>query len=184
MSDNISHIIIQDNCEGSILKKDELYNLITKTADLFQSVPWKLRYKKSIHGASLETIFDRATSENGNITVIKTKTGEIIGVFSPVNWKRSKLWKFYGTGETFLFKIDNDSSIAFFEWNLTAKNKSCVLAYNYEGLFVGGLDNPALKINSCVNEGSSYDNEIFGNGKLAKNENFEIEDLEIWSNIY
>ena len=186
---------IKGNCQTStIINSEKLQELISSLNTFYSSCPWELTYRKSLHGSSLTTLHKKnSVRTTGNITLVRTKANLVFGLFASTNWDKDNQFKYYGNGESLLFKwccpLLHDLRI--YKWNNMSKDKEHLLCTTSEGLSVGVLENPALMIEVNISEGISYPSDIFNNPSLHANEcsqdanddsEFKISDLEIWCN--
>ena len=95
---------------------------------------WKLVYSTLRHGISLNTFYRHTAANNGpTILVIQDKAGHVFGGFASGVWKIKE--RFFGSGETFLFKLVPDLKI--YTW--TGKNEFFMLGKSDSIQMGGGL---------------------------------------------
>ena len=75
----------------------------------------KLCYSSDEHGISITTFYTKAEQYEPTILVIKTTDQEVFGAYCSSTWNERNLkddkglrQRYFGTGETFLFKIGDD----------------------------------------------------------------------------
>lgn len=64
-----------------------------------------LRYSMVRDGGSIQTFLEHAGRSKYSILAIETTDGEVFGAFTSAPWKKD--WNYFGTGESFLWKMRN-----------------------------------------------------------------------------
>jgi hypothetical protein len=88
---------------------------------LQSSLPWSkrgeaffLQYSMVRDGASLDTLLDKVRGVQYSVLAIETMNGEVFGGFVGQAWERSSSdYHFYGTGESFLWRVPMQRSSSF-----------------------------------------------------------------------
>jgi len=177
---------------------------------LVQEENFFLKYSLARDGASLMTLLERARNSPRTILAIKTVDGDIFGAFTSSPW-HDKGNNFYGSGESFLWRSNNDFvdsrddtcyaedlrvskfSVEAFSW--TGANRNVQMS-NLKRLIVGGGE-PEIKestngnswgfgltLDGDLSRGSSCSCATFGSPCLSKSperEFFHVENVELWS---
>ena len=95
---------------------EKLQHLLHFSTSVFRFSPWKLYFKASVHGFSAVTLTENCSSSKPYLTVIKTKTGNIIGCFQSTGWRLFELKEFYGNGEGFVFTYSDGKIPKVWKW--------------------------------------------------------------------
>lgn len=84
---------------------------------------------------------------------------------------------FYGTGESFLFKVDShNKDLAIY----TATMQNCYFCYcDKEGIGMGSDEHYGLFIDCTLNKGSSHCCKTYANAVLSDGNHFMIKDIEV-----
>eukprot|EP00924_Labyrinthula_sp_SR-Ha-C_P015468 maker-scaffold_4-snap-gene-0.9-mRNA-1 protein AED:0.00 eAED:0.00 QI:78/1/1/1/1/1/3/118/497 len=92
---------------------------------------WYKLYSNSIDGLNLDTFYTAVEDEDDTVVLIETTKGEIFGAFMTEAWKKNSRGKYYGTGESFVFKFCNNklndiySELPFNNSDTIALKKGC-----------------------------------------------------------
>jgi len=183
---------------------------------IYHSFPKRLRIKRSLtllyslqnHGSSLSTFYERSNAGYGTaqILVIKDDNDNIFGCFTAEPFKINN--GFYGTGESFLFKVqkpktlgrrknfgiarnhskdsamsDNGESkngeVKVFPW---AKTNYLFINSTHEYVAVGsGSGKYGIWCDNQFQRGQSYPTDTFHNETLSGTEHFNIVNVELWT---
>ncbi|XP_010752651.2 nuclear receptor coactivator 7 isoform X1 [Larimichthys crocea] len=141
-----------------------------------QGYPWQLVYSTAIHGSSLKTLYrNMAGLDSPVLLVIKDMHKKVFGAFSSDPFKVSKYC--YGTGETFLFSFNPEFQA--YKWS---GENSYFVSGNLESLQIGGGGGGfALWLDADLYHGSSFSCPTFHNASLSTQEDFIVQDLEVWT---
>lgn len=145
---------------------------------------WHLVYSLEQHGASLTTLYDRSRPAHNvvvkppHVIVIKTRSKEVFGAYINEEFRLSEHRRFYGNGECFLWRLDNNGVVKPFKY--TGANDFVI--YNTpDYLSMGGGDGHyGLWVDQSLDKGFSSHTLTFDNEPLASNGHFEIIGLEVW----
>lgn len=84
---------------------------------------------------------------------------------------------FYGTGESFLFKLDQENNdLAIYSATM---NNYFFCYCDHEGIGMGSDEHHGLFIDHSLNKGSSHCCKTYGNAVLTNSSHFEIYDVEV-----
>ncbi|XP_059510340.1 nuclear receptor coactivator 7 isoform X3 [Stegostoma tigrinum] len=138
--------------------------------------PWLLAYSTSLHGFSLKTLYRKvANADSPVLLVLKDTCGQVFGALTSHPPRPSD--RFNGTGETFLYTFNPDFKI--FQWT---GNNSFFTKGSSDSLAIGGGSGHfGLWLDEDLNHGRSNPCETFNNVVLSKNEDFKVQDLEVWT---
>ncbi|XP_042345977.1 nuclear receptor coactivator 7 isoform X2 [Plectropomus leopardus] len=141
-----------------------------------QGYPWQLVYSTAIHGSSLKTLYrNMAGLDSPVLLVIKDMDKKVFGAFSSDPFKVSKYC--YGTGETFLFSFNPE-----FQPYMWSGENSYLVSGNLESLQIGGGGGGfGLWLDADLYRGSSFSCPTFRNASLSTQEDFIVQDLEVWT---
>mmetsp|Transcript_26459 Transcript_26459/g.25333 ORF Transcript_26459/g.25333 Transcript_26459/m.25333 type:complete len:372 (-) Transcript_26459:49-1164(-) len=147
------------------------------TMQQFES--WKLLYSVLNDGADLGSFFRRTKNHKYTLTIVETMNGEIFGGFNSVEWLPATI-KFYGSGESFIFKFDSEDNIEHYPWS--GANDFFVWSSHERIAMGGGGDGFAFVLDSDFRTGESYRCATYGNPVLVDKEkgSFEIANVESW----
>uniref|UniRef100_M4A2N1 Nuclear receptor coactivator 7-like n=1 Tax=Xiphophorus maculatus TaxID=8083 RepID=M4A2N1_XIPMA len=141
-----------------------------------QGYPWQLVYSTINHGSSLKTLYrNMADLDSPVLLVIRDMHKKVFGAFSSDPFRVSKYC--YGTGETFLFSFNPD----FQQYRWSGENSYFVNG-NWESLQIGGGGAGfALWLDADLYHGASFSCPTFRNAPLSTNEDFIVQDVEVWT---
>ncbi|XP_060703554.1 nuclear receptor coactivator 7 isoform X1 [Hemiscyllium ocellatum] len=138
--------------------------------------PWRLAYSTYLHGFSLKTLYRKvANADSPVLLVLKDTCGQVFGALT--SHPPRPCDHFNGTGETFLYTFNPDFKI--FQWT---GNNSFFTKGSSDSLAIGGGSGHfGLWLDEDLNHGRSHPCETFNNIVLSKNEDFKVQDLEVWT---
>ncbi|KAI0309573.1 TLD-domain-containing protein [Amylostereum chailletii] len=149
---------------------------------------WTLLYSLDQHGISLHTLYERCGAHigGGALVVVRDAADAVFGAWMGEGVRREK-GGYYGSGESFLWKMQADGGLKVFKW--TGKNEYVALCEPDYISFGGGDGTYGLYLDDTLYDGSSarcptFDNEPLcapgpkkaGTGTVA----FECVGLEVW----
>ncbi|XP_078423456.1 nuclear receptor coactivator 7 [Cetorhinus maximus] len=138
--------------------------------------PWLLAYSTSLHGFNLKTLYRRvANTDSPVLLVLKDTHGQVFGALTSHPPRPSD--RFYGTGETFLYTFSLDFKI--FQW--TGENSFFIKGSSDSLAIGGGSGHFGLWLDEDLNHGRSNPCATFNNIVLSRNEDFKVQDLEVWT---
>ncbi|KAI5612081.1 hypothetical protein C0J50_0749, partial [Silurus asotus] len=151
----------------------QLFNALPATLRLCE---WVLAYRTQSHGSSLRTLY-RNTSEMDTcmIVLIKDTYGQVFGIVCSAPLRVSSTY--YGTGQTFLFSFSPHLQV--YKW--TGVNSYFIKGSMDSLLFGGGLGRSGLWLHADLLRGRSQRCETFDNAVLSSEEDFVINELEVWA---
>ncbi|XP_072029090.1 LOW QUALITY PROTEIN: oxidation resistance protein 1-like [Amphiura filiformis] len=138
---------------------------------------WSLLYSTSIHGFSLTSLYrSMRTVDSPILLVVKDADNTIFGSLVSCGLKISD--HYYGTGETFLFKFQEDD-LECYKW--TGENNFFVKG-DKDSLAIGGGDGTfGLWLDGDLYHGRSRSCKTFANSILSQQEDFVIANIEAWN---
>ncbi|KAJ8347974.1 hypothetical protein SKAU_G00265630 [Synaphobranchus kaupii] len=148
------------------------YHLPART----QGYPWQLVYSTAVHGTSLKTLYRNLTDLDCPVLlVIKDMDNQVFGAFSTHPFRVSE--HCYGTGETFLFSFSPEIKV--FHWS---GENSYFVKGNTDSLQLGGGGGHfGLWVDADLYHGSSSTCSTFRNPPLSSEQDFTVQDLEVWA---
>ena len=164
-----------------------------------------LKFSMIRDGAGFETLLSKIKGSTRTVIAVETTKGEVFGSFTSEAWKIQP--KYFGTGESFLWRIKGSRLIEEHEENSRLDSDievypftgldTCVQKCTHDQLIVGGgpwndKDCPfetepkssGLVIHENLQKGSSGTCATFANRALSKLDfqgTFEISNLEVWT---
>ncbi len=166
--------------ESALLTEVHIEALIDAMPDRFRQHKWELQYSTTRDGISLHTLYRKTAKTAPTVTVVKDRQGHVFGVFAPDPWKVHH--KFYGTGETFVFKLAPE--LAVWHWNQAEhsdeKRNNFFLFSTDDCIAVGGGGHFALWLDEDLLYGNSTVCSTFNNKCLAGSEVFQVLSIEVW----
>ncbi|CAJ1062073.1 nuclear receptor coactivator 7 isoform X2 [Xyrichtys novacula] len=161
---------------SQLLDDHHLKMLATQMPARTQGYSWQLVYSTAVHGSSLKTLYrNMASLDSPVLLVIKDMQKKVFGAFSSDPFKVSKYS--YGTGETFLFSFNPEFQA--YRWS---GENSYFVSGNLESLQIGGGGSGfGLWLDADLYHGSSFSCPTFHNASLSSQEDFIVQDLEVWT---
>ncbi|XP_026228907.1 C2H2-type zinc finger protein isoform X2 [Anabas testudineus] len=170
-------LVLSDNSQ--LLDDVHLQQLATQMPPRTQGYPWQLVYSTAIHGSSLKTLYRNMVDlDSPVLLVVKDMNKKVFGAFSSDSFRVSKYC--YGTGETFLFSFSPDFQA--YRWS---GENSYFVSGSLESLQIGGGGGGfALWLDADLYHGASFSCPTFHNAPLSTEEDFIVQDLEVWTVQY
>ncbi|XP_060794672.1 TLD domain-containing protein 2-like [Neoarius graeffei] len=161
---------------SEVLSITQIQQLTPSLPAMLRMCEWMLVYRTQSHGSSLRTLY-RTTNQLDTcmIILIKDTYGQVFGVFSSAPLRVSSTY--YGTGETFLFSFSPHLQVH--KW--TGVNSYFIKGSVDSLMFGGGLGRFGLWLHSDLLRGRSQQCETFDNDVLSSEEDFIINELEVWA---
>ena len=128
---------------------------------LFKIASWKLLYRMSEHGVSMNTFYTKLGKESTSLVIMEDEHGFKFGAMVHENWQNRD--DFYGNCETMVFGFGNGQKVK--HWEATGKNDM----YQYSDFkcigFGGGFEDGrfALYLGDSMYRGNSIKTECFNN---------------------
>jgi len=161
-----------------VLKAVHFGQLRDACPNRFHESDFRLLYSTREHGISLQTFYQRCRKTLPTIVVIRDSEDAIFGCYASAQWKPDT--KYYGTGESFVFRVDpeNNENLQVFRW--TRSNNY----FQYSGvdhIGIGGGGHFAFHLSGEMYAGISGECETFGSPCLASSMDFKCVTLEMWA---
>ena len=169
---------INDNSfYSSILLNKEEKNLISNWINQNTKIKYKLLFRASDDGDSIETFHKKCDNIGPTLILIKSKKGKRFGGYNPLNWDSTYMYKHHPS--TFLFSLDNKKKYKLKENNV---QYSSVGGKSY---FAFGIGHDLYISDHCTNNSNSYSNPysfmINDFYELTDEKYFSISDYEVYS---
>ncbi|KAG7472389.1 hypothetical protein MATL_G00108310 [Megalops atlanticus] len=161
---------------SSILRINQIHQIAEYLPPRLVQCTWKLAYSALRHGTSLRTLYKGTLGlDCCTLTVIKDTCGQVFGAFCSAPLKVSL--SYYGTGQTFLFSFSPHLKV--YRW--TCGNSYFVKGSIESLVFGGGRGHFGLWVDEDLHHGRSQRCDTFDNDILSTDEDFLINDLEVWA---
>ncbi|XP_076006555.1 TLD domain-containing protein 2 isoform X2 [Genypterus blacodes] len=161
---------------SKLLDDHHLENLCVNMPARTHGHTWQLVYSTAVNGSSLRTLYrNMADLDCPVLLVIKDMQQKVFGAFSSDPFRVSKYC--YGTGETFLFSFSPDFKA--YKWS--GENSYFVSGHRESLQIGGGGGGFGLWLDADLYHGSSYSCPTFHNVPLSTQQDFIVQDLEVWT---
>jgi len=155
--------------------KDVLY-LQYKMPDRHVHDRWELVYSTLRHGISMGTFYTKVAQRAPSLVVVEDSNHHIFGCYATDPWDKSSQ-EYYGSGESFLFKIKPICKV--FKWS---KINDYFMYSSKDFISMGGGgDGYGLWLDSEFDHGSTATCDTFRNEPLSLTEQFRVLRVEVWS---
>jgi len=192
----IHHLVSQ------LLSKDQMMSIWDELPDRISSVKPTLAYSSDEHGVSLTTFFNRVDKYEPSILVIRNINKEVFGAYCSTSWGQRNMkddqglrMRYFGTGETFLFKFKDGSNTATkYEWvkkydsededeegrQKKDRSKELFMSADNTMITVGGGGGTAIYLDENLKFGRTETCTSFNNEPLCSNTDFTISSIEVF----
>ena len=103
LSEKIEKIEL-NSFESTIIENNEEKDLISKWINMKSKIKYKLLFRASQDGDSIQKFHEKCDNKGPTLTIIKSKNGKRFGGYNPVNWDSS--YNYNSHPNTFLFSLD------------------------------------------------------------------------------
>lgn len=155
----------------NLMTDEDANNIRTYLPITLQMRHWKLIYDTRADGTTLVSFYDKTNDQGPTILVVKTDENEVFGGFASESWKKSS--KYYGTGETFLFRCNP------FKVFLWSKKNNYFLFSRDDSIAFGGGGRFGLWLDEEFSYGSGQECATF-EGVISKEEDFKVYAVQVW----
>ena len=169
---------INDNSfYSSILTSIDEKNMISNWINPFTKIKYKLLFRASQDGDSMDTFHEKCDNKGPTLVIIKSKKGKRFGGYNPLSWDSSYTYKNHPF--TFLFSLDKKK-----KYNLIKgyEQYSTVAGNSY---FAFGIGHDLYISDHCTNNLNSYSNpntfDTTENEELTDEKYFSVSDYEVYS---
>ncbi|XP_037987229.1 nuclear receptor coactivator 7 isoform X3 [Motacilla alba alba] len=161
---------------SALLENMHIEQLARRLPARVQGYPWRLAYSTLEHGTSLKTLYRKSASlDSPVLLVIKDMDNQIFGAYATHPFRFSD--HYYGTGETFLYTFSPHFKV--FKWS--GENTYFINGDTTSLELGGGGGRFGLWLDADLYHGRSNSCSTFNNDILTKQEDFIIQDVEVWT---
>ncbi|XP_065690029.2 nuclear receptor coactivator 7 isoform X3 [Patagioenas fasciata] len=161
---------------SALLENMHIEQLARRLPARVQGYPWRLAYSTLEHGTSLKTLYRKSASlDSPVLLVIKDMDNQIFGAYATHPFRFSD--HYYGTGETFLYTFSPNFKV--FKWS--GENTYFINGDTSSLELGGGGGRFGLWLDADLYHGRSNSCSTFNNDILSKQEDFIIQDVEVWT---
>lgn len=163
---------------GKILTLEYARQLRHFLPRMLQIENMSLLYSMLNDGSDMTSFYRNIKGSQYSILIIETTKGGVFGGFTSVPWKITT--KYYGTGECFLFKVDNNGTVINYPWSL--QNDFFMYSSVDQVAMGGGADGFGFIIDKDFITGSTQPCPTFNNPSLTDEAgtSFKILNAECW----
>jgi len=171
----------------SYKKLMQLWSLIPERITMIMP---KLVYSTNDDGTSLKTFYHKSENFEPTILLIKTTKGDIFGAYCSTAWTtrnekddRGMRQRYFGTGESFLFKFAGEEMEKFcWVGEGAEKDRAQQLFMSGDNTFVtvGGGDGTGLYLDENLEFGRTESCRTFNNPPLAQEKDFIVSVVEVY----
>jgi len=188
---------------SELLSKEQLLAIWDELPERIISVKPTLAYSSNEHGVSLTTFFNRVDKYEPTILVIRTSEMEVFGAYCSTSWAqrnqkddKGMRQRYFGTGETFLFKFSKSSMLTKYEWvnkdqsddeeaeeaggRRRDRAKELFMSADNTMVTVGGGGGTAIYLDENIRFGQTEKCDTFENTPLCSSRDFSINAIEVF----
>ena len=173
---NTIQYLPKTNVPSEIFNSIQLKELHSKLPYYHQYTGLKRLFSITVDGCALRTFYDKCEGINNSIIAIKDEEGNVFGGYASESF--TPKFKFYGTGECFLFTFYKDNVINVF--NSTGANEHYMYGDNDQICFGCSDDYFSLALTNNFLSGYSRKTKTYDNEPLNNEDKFTIVNLELW----
>lgn len=165
----------------NIFKQVHINQLKAHLPNVLQIDNLKLLYSFMQNGCDLLTFYNNVRDSKYSILVIETVDGEMLGGFTSESWTSRP--KYYGTGESFVFKISKQGVATCYTWS-TANTFFMYSTDEELGMGGGGdgfafiLDTDFVHVKSSVS--ATFSNDVLLSAASSTNVAKKVRNIECW----
>ncbi|CAJ0917872.1 unnamed protein product, partial [Mesorhabditis belari] len=187
--------LFTDAFQSVIVDPDQAsYIMQSLPARLQLSTP-QLLFRLSKDGASFTQLWTKVDEADQSLLIIKSIKGEVLGAYCSASWserndrkERSKS-KYFGTGESFVFRVDKNDIAdlpIIYQWvgnssDEPDKAPQMFMAAGDRLMIVGSGTGDAIRISEELSCGMSGQSATFGSPPLVDSRAFDIHELEVFN---
>jgi len=193
----IHHLVSQ------LLSKEQMMSIWDELPDRISSVKPTIAYSSDEHGVSLTTFFTMVDKYEPSILVVRNTNKEVFGAYCSTSWGQRNQkddqglrMRYFGTGETFLFKFKEGSTSATkYEWvkkydsesseeeegkQKKDRSKELFMSADNTMITIGGGGGTALYLDENLRFGRTETCSTFNNDPLCTATDFSISAIEVF----
>ena len=177
-SSNFRRILNKDTLIGDIIKTKEQYNLICDWINREKPFKFKLLYKGTTDGDTIEVFHNKCDNQYPTISIIESTDGQIFGGYTTKSWDKNNL-KDIPDPDSFLFNLNNTKKYPVSNDKGLMSNYICDFGgKNFHELY---LCNQYFSNNGKCDNGNGFN---FKNYELSGGKSsFKIKEVEIYKVI-
>jgi len=188
---------------SQLLSKDQIMSIWDELPIRISTIKPTLAYSSDEHGVSLTTFFNRVDKYEPNILVIRNTNKEVFGAYCSASWVKRNMkddqglrMRYFGTGETFLFKFkEGSSTLTKYEWVKAGdseseeeegekkkhdRSKELFMSADNTMITVGGGGGTAIYLDENLRFGRTESCTTFDNEPLCSDTDFAISAVEVF----
>uniref|UniRef100_A0A6B2LKV8 Oxidation resistance protein 1 n=1 Tax=Arcella intermedia TaxID=1963864 RepID=A0A6B2LKV8_9EUKA len=158
------------------MNDEDVSLLTTFLPPRFKLKDWELLFCTSTDGISMLSFYLKTRDADPTLLVVEDKKGHVFGAFVTEPWEKQK--GYYGTGESFLFKLRPKELSDVWRW--TGRNTYFMYSNDNSISVGGGRGQHGLWLGNDWYDGISQCSDTFENKPLSYSEKFVIKTVEIW----
>lgn len=163
--------------ESEILNYDQAIKLSKRFPQNIKNYTWKRLYKFS-DGISLDSLYKASSLQTPTLLLLKTTNSETFGYFATEAWEPCKDRQYYGTGESFIFKVNDKDEVKVYKWSKKNSLFMCSTS-SFIGIGSGG-DGFAICLDENLEKGTTNHCETYNNPQLCSSQSFTLSNLELY----
>ncbi|GMR31599.1 hypothetical protein PMAYCL1PPCAC_01794 [Pristionchus mayeri] len=181
--------------ESSILGSSIATKIMSRFPSRLQLMTPELLFKLSQDGASFTHLWSKVDEADQTLLIIRSARGEVFGAYCSSSWaerndrrERTKS-KYFGTGESFVFKItgrDDCQKVEIFGWVGNNNNEpgdhvpQMFMTAGDRLIVIGSGDGDAIRISEELTQGISSRCSTFNSPPLVDDRGFDINEMEVF----
>ena len=168
-----------DLYKSTIIKDEEEIKLLSDWINENKEKKFKLLYKLSLDGDSIETFHKKCDNKGPTLIIIKTTKNYIFGGYNPISWNSSGSYQ--NSNLSFLFSLNKKK-----KYTIKQGLEGYAIYFNKDRLAFGGGHDLCI-FNQCTYNNNSYTNSPHSYNTTETNElnggevNFTVIDYEVYS---
>jgi hypothetical protein len=128
---HLIHGVALKSINSSILSVAQANSILPALPIIIQNDTWILLYSVLQHGADISSFYFKTKAYRHTLIVVEAQDGSKFGGFTSCAWRRQNTHGFYGSGESFLFRLGIhviSRNVLCPPTYLIAVNKECVIS--------------------------------------------------------
>ncbi|XP_011090546.1 TLD domain-containing protein 2 [Sesamum indicum] len=182
LNESLSSENLPETSEPSLLLSEKTRSVLYAALPVIvQGRKWMLLYSTWRHGISLSTLYRRSMLWPGlSLLVVGDRNGAVFGGLVEAPLRPTNRRRYQGSNSSFVFTNTSGHPLIFRPTGMNRYFTLCSTDY----LAMGGGGHFALYLDGELSSGSSSSSETYGNPCLARTEDFDIKEVELWGFVY
>ncbi|KAI3451149.1 hypothetical protein Pfo_007814 [Paulownia fortunei] len=182
LNESLSSENLPETSEPSLLLSEKTRSVLYAALPVIvQGQKWMLLYSTWRHGISLSTLYRRSMIWPGpSLLVVGDRNGAVFGGLVEAPLRPTNKRRYQGSNNSFVFTNISGHPLIFRPTGMNRYFTLCSMEY----LAMGGGGHFALYLDGDLLSGSSSSSETYGNPCLARSEDFEVKEVELWGFVY